>query len=111
MDEEQRQNAILERLKEMGIPIDQPLFTLSWKDVARVMVETEGFENAASLPTDVLVHTLNTVQDGLEYLDWYANIQNNLRLAEITPLPTKPANTEDGHLESEYEDRVSGSDG
>jgi uncharacterized protein with GYD domain len=111
MDEEQKQNAILERLKEMGIQVAQSLFTLSWKDVARVMVETEGFDNAANLPTDILVHTLNTVQDGLEYLDWYANIQNNLRLAEITPLPTKPVNTEDGHLESEYEDRVSGSDG
>ncbi len=111
MDEEQKQNAILERLKEMGIQVDQSLFTLSWKDVARVMVETDGFENAADLPTDILVHILNTVQDGLEYLDWYANIQNNLRLAEQTPLQIKPVNAEDGHLESEYEDRVSGSDG
>ncbi len=38
MNEEQKQNAILERLKEMGIQVDQPLFSLSWKDVARVMV-------------------------------------------------------------------------
>ena len=111
MNEEQKQKAILERLKEMGSPVDQPLFTLSWQDVARVMVETEGFEKAADLPTDVLVHILNIIQDGLEYLDWYSNIQNNLRLAELTPLPTKPANTEDGHLESEYEDRVSGAEG
>jgi hypothetical protein len=111
MNEEQKQNAILERLKEMGILVDQSLFTLSWKDVARVMVETEGFENAASLPTDILVRTLNTVQDGLEYLDWYANIQNSLRLAEQAPLPSHSLNTDDGHLESEYEDRVSGADG
>lgn len=111
MNEEQKQNAILERLKEMGIQVDQSLFTLSWKDVARVMVETDGFENAADLPTDILVHTLNTVQDSLEYLDWYGNIQSSLRLAEQTPLPSRPQNTEDGHLESEYEERVSGSDG
>lgn len=107
MNEEEKQNAVLERLKEMGIPVDQPLFSLSWKDVARVMAETDGFENAANLPTDILVHTLNTVQDGLEYLDWYGNIQSSLRLAEQTPLPSRPLNTEDGHLESEYEDRGS----
>ena len=111
MNEEQKQNAILERLKEMGIQVDQPLFSLSWKDVARVMVETDDFENAANFPTDTLVHTLNILQDGLEYLDWYGNIQSSLRLAEQTPLPSHPLNTEDGHLESEYEDRVSGSDG
>jgi len=69
MDEEQRVEAILSRLKEMGVPVDTPLYTLTWQDVARVMVETDGFEGAAYLPTDMLVETLNTVQDGLEYLD------------------------------------------
>lgn len=111
MNEEQKYQAILKRLKEMGIQVDQPLFTLSWKDVARVMVETDGFENAANFPTDNLVHTLNIVQDGLETLDWYGNVQSSLRLAEQTPLPSRPLNTEDCHLESEYEDRVSGLDG
>ncbi len=57
------------------------------------------------------MHILNTVQDGLETLDWYGNIQSSLRLAEQTPLSSCPLNTEDGHLEAEYEDRVSGSDG
>jgi hypothetical protein len=109
MNEEQKQKAILDRLKEMGIPVDQPLFTLAWQDVARVMVETEGFEAAACLPTDRLVHTLNAVQDGLEYLDWYANIQNSLRLAEQNPLLAESANIDDGHLESDFEDRISGS--
>jgi len=111
MDEEQRQKAILTRLMEMGIQVDKPIFTLIWQDVARVMVETEGFEMAADFPTDVLVNMLNTIEEGLEYLDWYGNIQSSLRLAEQTPLPSNPLNTEDGHLESEYEDRVSGSDG
>jgi hypothetical protein len=73
-----------------------------------VMVETEGFEAAACLPTGMLVHTLNAVQDGLEYLDWYANIQNSLRLAEQTPLQAGSANIENGHLESDFEDRISG---
>ena len=108
MNEEQKQKAILDRLKEMGIPVDQPLFTLAWQDVARVMVETEGFEEAAGLPTDMLVHTLNAVQDGLEYLDWYANIQNSLRLAKQTPLHVGSANIDDGHLESDFEERISG---
>ena len=110
MNEEQKQIAILNRLTEMGIPVDQPLFTLAWQDVARVMVETEGFEEAACLPTDMLVHTLNAVQDGLEYLDWYANIQNSLRLAEQTPLHPGSANIDDAHLESDFEDRISGAD-
>ena len=109
MNEEQKQKAILDRLKGMGIPVDQPLFTLAWQDVARVMIETEGFEEAAGLPTDMLVHTLNAVQDGLEYLDWYANIQNSLRLAEQTQLHAGSANVDDGHLESDFEDRISGS--
>ena len=110
MNEEQKQKAILDHLKEMGIPVDQPLFTLAWQDVARVMVETEGFEEAACLPTDMLVHTLNAVQKGLEYLDWYANIQNSLRLAQQTPLHPGSANIDDAHLESDFEDRISGSD-
>ena len=110
MNEEQKQKAILDRLKEMGIPVDQPLFTLAWQDVARVMVETEGFEEAACLPTDMLVHTLNFIQKGLDYLDWYANIQNTLRLAEQTPLHAESANGDDGHLESDFEDRISGAD-
>jgi hypothetical protein len=37
MNEELKQNEIFDRLKEMGIPVDQPLFTLAWQDVARVM--------------------------------------------------------------------------
>ena len=111
MDEEQRQKAILTRLMEMGIQVDKPIFTLIWQDVARVMVETEGFEMAADFPTDVWVMILNTIEEGLEYLDWTNNIQNSLRLAEQTPLPPHPLNTEEGRLESEYEDRVSGSDG
>jgi len=110
MNEEQKQKTILDRLKEMGIPVDQPLFTLAWQDVARVMVETECFEEAACLPTDMLVQTLNIVQDGLEYLDWYANIQNSLRLAEQTQLHAGSANVDDGHLESDFEDRISGAD-
>jgi hypothetical protein len=75
MDEEQRQKAILTRLMEMGIHVDKPIFTLIWQDVARVMVETEGFEMVADFPTDVLVNILNTIEDGLEYLDWYSNIR------------------------------------
>jgi hypothetical protein len=110
MNEEQKQKAILDRLKEMGIPVDQPLFSLVWQDVARVMLETEGFEEAAGFPTDMLVHTLNAVQDGLEYLDWYANIQHSLLLAEQTPLHTGSANIDDWHLESDFEDRISGAD-
>ena len=54
----------------MGIQVDKPIFTLIWQDVARVMVETEGFEMTADFPTDVLVNILNTIEDGLEYLDW-----------------------------------------
>jgi hypothetical protein len=104
MDEEQKQNAILERLKEMGVQVDQPLFSLSWKDVARVMVETDGFDNAADFPTDILVHTLNTVQDGLEYLDWYGNIQSSLRLMNLS------LQIEDEHLEAEQEDRITRTD-
>jgi hypothetical protein len=111
MDEEQRQKAILTRLMEMGIQVDKPIFTLIWQDVARVMVETEGFEMAADFPTDVLVNMLNTIEDGLEYLDWYGNIQNRLRLADRTPLASNLATSEDGLLESGYEDRTSGPDG
>jgi uncharacterized protein with GYD domain len=111
MDEEQRQKAILTRLMEMGIQVDKPIFTLIWQDVARVMVETEGFEMAADFPTDVLVNMLNTIEDGLESLDWYDNIQNSLRLADRTPLASNPATCEDGHLESDYEERVSGTEG
>jgi hypothetical protein len=111
MDEEQRQKAILTRLMEMGIQVDKPIFTLIWQDVARVMVETEGFEMAADFPTDVLVNMLNTIEDGLEYLDWYGNIQNSIRLTDRTLLASNPATSEDGHLESEFEDRISGTDG
>ena len=111
MDEEQRQKAILTRLMEMGIQVDKPIFTLIWQDVARVVVETEGFEMAADFPTDVMVNILNTIEDGLEYLDWYGNIQNSLRLADRTPPLSDPATTDDEHLESEFEDRVSGTDG
>jgi Fe2+ transport system protein FeoA len=50
MDEEQRLKVILNRLMEMGIQVDKPIFTLIWQDVARVMVETEGFEMAAGAP-------------------------------------------------------------
>jgi hypothetical protein len=39
------------------------------------------------------------------------NIQTSIHLADRTPLPQNPATTEDGHLESDYEDRVSGTDG
>ena len=111
MDEEQRQKAILTRLMEMGIQVDKPIFTLIWQDVARVMVETEGFEMAADFPTDVLVNMLNTIEEGLEYLDWYNNIQNSIHLADRTPVASNPVTSEDGHLESDYEDRVSGIDG
>jgi len=91
--------------------VDKPIFTLIWQDVARVMVETEGFEMATDFPTDVLVNMLNTIENGLEYLDWYGNIQNSIRLADQTLLASNPENSEDGHLESDYEDRVSGTDG
>src|SRR5450759_5389327 len=111
MDEEQRQKAILTRLMEMGIQVDKPIFTLIWQDVARVMVETEGFEKAADFPTDVLVNMLNTIEDGLEYLDWYGDIQNSIHLADRRPLASNPATSEDGHLESDYKDRISGTDG
>ena len=111
MDEEQRQNAILTRLMEMGIQMDKPIFTLIWQDVARVMVETEGFELAADFPTDVLVNMLNTIEDGLGYLDWYSNIQNSLLLTDRTPLASNQVTPEDGHLESDHEDQVSGMDG
>jgi len=82
MDEVQRQKDILNRLMEIGTLVDKPIFTLIWLDVARVMVETDGLEKTSDLPTDMLVHLLNTVQDGLECLDWYSNIQNSLRLPE-----------------------------
>jgi hypothetical protein len=110
MDEERRQKAILTRLMEIDMQVDKPIFTLIWQDVARVMVETEGLEIAADFPTDVLVNMLNTIEDGLEYLDWSGNIQNSLRLADRTPLASNPATSEDGRLESDYEDRVSGTD-
>jgi hypothetical protein len=110
MNEEQRQTAILNRLKEMGVKVDKPIYTLLWEDVARVMVETDGFEKVAELPTDKLVHILNTIQDGLESLEWYDNIQASLRLADQTLLLENPANTEHGHLESDFEGRVSGTD-
>jgi hypothetical protein len=111
MNEEQRQKAILIRLMEMGIQVGKPIFTLIWQEVARVMVETEGFERAAVFPTDVLVNMLNSIEDGLENLDWYINIQNSLSLADRTPLPLNPATSEDGHLELEFENRFSGMDG
>ena len=66
---------------------------------------------AADFPTDFLINMLNTIEDGLEYLDWYSNIQNSLRLTDRTPLASNPATSEDGHLESDYEDRVFGTDG
>jgi hypothetical protein len=108
MDEEQKRSAILERLEEMGIEVNEPVYTLTWDDVVRVMVETEGFDHAADFPTDLLVNMLNTIQDGLEELEWYSNIQNSLRLAEQNSIPAEPPQTEDGHLESEYEDRITG---
>ena len=86
-----------------GIQVDKPIFTLIWQDVARVMVETEGFEMAADFPTDVLVNMLNTIEDGLEYLDWYDNIQNSLRLADRTPLPQNPATTKDKSRQTPYQ--------
>jgi len=91
--------------------MDKPIYTLIWQDIARVMVETEGFEKAADFPTDVLVNMLNTIEDGLEYLDWYGNIQNSIHLADRTLLASNPATSEDGHLESDFEDQVSGTDG
>jgi hypothetical protein len=54
---------------------------------------------------------LNTIEDGLEYLAWDGNIQNSIHLADRMPLASNPATTEDGHLESDYEDRISGTDG
>jgi hypothetical protein len=50
------------------------------------------------------VHTLNTVQDGLEYLDWYGNIQSSLRLMNLS------LQIEDEHLEAEQEDRITRTD-
>jgi hypothetical protein len=111
MDEEQRQQAILKRLMEMGIQVDKPIFTLIWQDVTRVMVETEGFEMASDFPTDVLVNMLNTIEDGLEYLDWYSNLQNSICLTDRAPLASNQATTEGGHLESDYHDRISTTDG
>jgi hypothetical protein len=108
MNEEQRHAAVLKRLQEMGVQADEPIYTLTWQDAARVIVETDGFETAANLPTDVLVHTLNTIRDGLEYLEWYENIQHSLRLAQQGTPSSMQANAEDGHLESELEDRISG---
>jgi hypothetical protein len=72
--------------------MDKPIFTLIWQDVARVMVETEGFEMAADFPTDVLVNMLNTIEDGLEYLDWYDNIQHSLRKGRPDPAATESGN-------------------
>jgi hypothetical protein len=72
-----------------------------------VMVETEGFDRAADFSTDVLVEILKTIQEGLEYLEWYSNIQNSLRLAEQVLFHAGSAQAEDGHLESEFEDRIS----
>ena len=37
---------------------------------------------AADFPTDVLVNMLNTIEDMLEYLVWYGNIQNSIHLAD-----------------------------
>jgi hypothetical protein len=54
---------------------------------------------------------LAILQKVLEHLDWYGNIQNSIHLADRTPLASNPATTEDGHLESDYEDRVSGTGG
>jgi hypothetical protein len=85
-----------------------PMYALMWQDVAWVMVETDSLEGAAHLPTDMLIETLNTVQDRLEYLDWYGNIQNSLRLVDKVPQQLEPDYTEDGHLEAEFEDRESG---
>ena len=108
MNEEQKQNAILERLKEMGIQVDQPIYQLTWQDVARVMSETEGWEDAAEFLTETLVHALNTIQEGLEYLDWYENIQRSLQRSEQYSESVAQPNSEDGFLEMDYEDRISG---
>jgi hypothetical protein len=92
----------------MGIPVNEPVYTLMWDDVVRVMVETKGFDRTADFPTDLLVELLNTIQEGLEELEWYSNIQNSLRLVMQKSIPAEPSQSEPGHLESEYEDRVSG---
>jgi hypothetical protein len=76
--------------------------------LAPVKVEADGFEDAARLPTEIMIDVLNTVQDGLEYLDWYGNLKNSLRLVDKAPLQPQPDYTEDGHLESEFEGRISG---
>ena len=85
MNEEEKQAAILARLQEMGIQVDEPIYRLTWQDVARVMSETEGWEDAAEFLTEVLVHALNTIQEGLEYPDWYENIQRSLQRSEQYP--------------------------
>jgi hypothetical protein len=38
MIEEQRQTALLNRLKEMDVQVDKPIYSLTWQDIDRVMV-------------------------------------------------------------------------
>jgi hypothetical protein len=59
----------------------------------------------------MLVNMLNIIEDGLEYLDWYDNIKNSLHLARRTPLALNPGISENGHLESDHEEWISGTDG
>ena len=50
MIEEQRQTALLNRLKEMDVQVGKPIYSLTWQDIDRVMVKTECLVKAADLP-------------------------------------------------------------
>ena len=108
MTPEEKHEAILARLQEMGIDIHMPIYVLAWADAARVMVETPEFTESADFPTDFLVTTLNQIIVGLATLEWYANIKTSLKAAMEQFVVPEYVQAEDAFLEADYEDRVSG---
>lgn len=122
LPEERKYATILERLQAMGFQVEEPIYTLTWQDVAQVMAETADCN--VNAPTEILTHALNTIREGLEYLDWYENILSSLRLAQRDapdpdrddegPLTEQSENAsrlgDDSWLEAAFEDRICGFD-
>jgi len=107
MNVEERFHAILERMEAMGFKVDEPIYTLTWQNVAQVAAEKPEFDLLAS-PAEILSHVLDTVREGLEYLDWYETILINLRQAMQDAQEPQRASEppEDAWLEAAYEDRT-----
>ncbi len=112
MNAEERYRAILQRMEAMGIKVDAPIYTLTWQSIAQVLAEKTEFDLLNS-PAAILSHALNTIREGLEYLDWYENMLISLRQAmQDAPKAEQAAQRtgEDAWLEAAFEDRTCGAD-